>query len=285
MTAAPALIGGDSAPKVARGVDPGHWASVVHAAGYCLSQQPDTDAAYSDVEAYETAVAKCTNKELRLAVELAKGKQLAEALHAAGYRSSGGATRYQTKLASDIRRRPHVVAVERGMRRAALFRAEIDAGQVTAELARIAFSSVNHYEVDDAGRVQLAPGAPLDAVQAVSSVEVDETVTQTETATITRRKKRLKLHPKVAALAKLAETLGMVQTPGASANVGVQIIVQSGELGMQRAEPIAVLGAPAVETGSSREDDPASLDAQVVTPFGSALVLGPGHTNGEGGDE
>lgn len=48
---------------------------------------------------------------------------------------------------------------------------EITADRVLAELALCAFSSIDHYEVDDDGRVTLTAGAPRGAKRAISSVK------------------------------------------------------------------------------------------------------------------
>ncbi|HXE84699.1 MAG TPA: terminase small subunit [Gemmatimonadales bacterium] len=68
-------------------------------------------------------------------------------------------------------------------------RTRIKAHRVLEELATVALSSIDDYVIDDDGRVQLAEGAPEDAMRAVSSIKRkvktytmrDEPVTEIET--------------------------------------------------------------------------------------------------------
>ncbi len=249
-----------AAPSVAANV--GHrqaTAVAIHEAGQLLAAHPDNDGAYRDLEAYEAGVSKCTTQELRLAVELARGAQLADALIRAGYRFNSARQR-QTNAAFLITRKPHVHAVLAGLRRSAVMRAEVSVAQVRAEQARIAFSNVNHYEIDHDGSVNLKPGAPLDAVQAVSSVEIDEVETQTERGTRIRRKKKLRLWDKSSALKALAADLGMASggEPGrGDVNVHVAVVeVHGGDLGMHRTAPAEV---GTVELGDGAHDSMAPV--------------------------
>lgn len=50
-------------------------------------------------------------------------------------------------------------------------RTEITADRVLQELARLAFSDIRHYQVDDHGKVELAEDAPEDAHVAISTLE------------------------------------------------------------------------------------------------------------------
>ena len=50
-------------------------------------------------------------------------------------------------------------------------RSDITADKVLAELALLAFSSVDHYEIDDDGKVKVTAEAPKGAIRAVSSIK------------------------------------------------------------------------------------------------------------------
>ena len=50
-------------------------------------------------------------------------------------------------------------------------KAGVDAERVERELAHVAFSNINDYEIDALGNVKLADGAPRDAMRAVSSIK------------------------------------------------------------------------------------------------------------------
>jgi phage terminase small subunit len=55
-------------------------------------------------------------------------------------------------------------------------RTDITQDRVLAELALLAFSDVSHFQVNDAGHLQLAPHAPLAAMRSVSSIKRSVTV-------------------------------------------------------------------------------------------------------------
>jgi phage terminase small subunit len=61
-------------------------------------------------------------------------------------------------------------AVEAG-RRKLMVTTEITQERVLSELARLAFSDVTHYDVDEHGNVKAAEGAPKGAMRAISSIK------------------------------------------------------------------------------------------------------------------
>lgn len=92
-------------------------------------------------------------------------------------------------------------------------RTQIDADKVVTELARIAFSDVWNYEIDENGKLVLAEDAPEDATRAVAAVkEKTRFIPQDGGEPITERTVEFKLWDKNTALANLAKHLGMFDT-------------------------------------------------------------------------
>jgi len=189
---------------------------------------------------YEAACAACTERELRFAIELAKGARLADAHAAAGYRYRGS-MRARAHDAYRIRQRPNVMIVERCLRRVAIHRAEVEVADVRAELVRIAFSNIKHYVIEPGGTVGLAPDAPADAMRAVAWCDAR----CTKRKGIERISTVLRLWDKLSALRLLAEDLGIVgMREGPNAATSPCIIVE----GMPRD------GSPASEASVGWED-------------------------------
>lgn len=87
-------------------------------------------------------------------------------------------------------------------------RVEIEADTVLRELLILATSNVNHYTVDDDGRIELVDGAPENAVGAVSSVKITRTPKPGMGDEI---KTEYRLWDKNSALDKLAKHLGLYE--------------------------------------------------------------------------
>lgn len=194
-----------------------------------LAEIEDADAALGE---YEAAFSACTERELRFAIELAKGARLAAAHAAAGYRYRGS-MRARAHDAYRIRQRPHVRTVERFLRRAAIHRAEVEVADVRAEVVRIAFSNIKHYVFEPDGTVSLAPDAPVDAMRAVAWCDTR----RTKRGGIERISTVLRLWDKLSALRLLAEDLGIVRMhEGPNAAASVSIIV--GGVTRERQSPL-----------------------------------------------
>lgn len=106
-------------------------------------------------------------------------------------------------------------------------RTGIKADRVLRELARLATSNITHYEVDEKGKLRLAPGAPAEAMRAISSVKMEtRTIEREGFPVILERKIEFKLWDKNAALSTITKCLGMqtdkVEVTG---TVGVQVNV------------------------------------------------------------
>ncbi len=73
--------------------------------------------------------------------------------------------------ASELLNLPKIqLAIQRALR-ARQARTQITQDRVLEELALLAFSSVDHYEVDAVGRVAVRPEAPVGAIRAISSIK------------------------------------------------------------------------------------------------------------------
>lgn len=68
-------------------------------------------------------------------------------------------------------KKPDVLAAIAAAQTKLQVRTEITQDRVLAELALLAFSSVDHYEIDDFGKVTLAKDAPAGAIRAVASIK------------------------------------------------------------------------------------------------------------------
>ncbi len=84
----------------------------------------------------------------------------------AGYPPSSARIR-----AHELVRKSNIRTVLEQARAARAVRTQVSADRVVAELAVLGFSSVEHYEVTDDGRLTLAPDAPKHAMRAIASVK------------------------------------------------------------------------------------------------------------------
>ncbi len=91
--------------------------------------------------------------------------------------------------------------------------------RVLEELARIAFSNVDHYRVDDLGRVVLDAEAPETALSAVSSIDRKRrTITQPDGTEIEDVDVKVRLWNKNTALQDLGKHLGLFGPDGSEEN-------------------------------------------------------------------
>lgn len=133
------------------------------------------------------------------------------------------------------------------------------------ELAALACSSVEHYEVDKKGRLKIAKGAPNRAMAAVKMFKQrTRTIPQGKDATgnqlpdIVERETELRLHDKNPALHSYLEHVGAIQPKnmGVTVNVGVTAVVDltpEERLARLRALkiPATALPAPVATTDAS----------------------------------
>lgn len=101
-------------------------------------------------------------------------------------------------------------AIEAGMK-ARADRTGVTAARVLTELALIGFSDVSHYRVNpESGALELEPGAPPEAMRAVSSVKrKTRTFTDKDGGTETTHDVEIRLWDKNTALANAGRHLGM----------------------------------------------------------------------------
>ncbi len=86
---------------------------------------------------------------------------------AAGCKAGGSAK----SMGSRWLQRPDVLAAIAAAQAKRVARTEITQDRVLRELALLAFSDLDHYLIDDNGRVELAEGAPEGAMRALSSIK------------------------------------------------------------------------------------------------------------------
>jgi hypothetical protein len=83
-------------------------------------------------------------------------------------------------------------------------RCEVDADKIVRDLAAVAFSNISNYEINDEGQVQLAEGAPPEAIKAIQSVRCKKRVLD-DGSTVTETE--LRLWDKLTALTLLGKKL------------------------------------------------------------------------------
>jgi phage terminase small subunit len=105
--------------------------------------------------------------------------------------------------------KPDIVAAVAEAKAERARRTGISADRVLEEFALIGFSNVGDYVVDDAGRLVLAEGAPVEAQRALSSVKQRTRTVEMGEATVVTHEVEYKLWDKVGALTKLGQHLGL----------------------------------------------------------------------------
>lgn len=105
---------------------------------------------------------------------------------------------------------PHIAAaVERGKAQRAA-RVNVQQDEIIHELAALANSRVDHYVVDDNGNIQLAEGAPDNAMAAVKSVKRRKTIREDKAGNITIvYDVTIELHDKPGQLKLLGRHIGL----------------------------------------------------------------------------
>lgn len=252
--------------------------SVVDEAVHVLASLPDGDRVARE---FAEACNTCTPKQLRLSVAVASGLTLAEAYAAAGFSREGG-KRWREVEAGRTLRKPHVVTVLAGLKRSAVLRSEISLTQVHAELARVAFSDLAHYDVQPDGTVTVKPDAPHDATRALSGLEVDR-FTMLDGAT--RVKTRVRLHNKVAALQALAAALTPADAANALAGLPgggratIEIHVHGGDMGLARVAAAQSIPGVIVHEGATNATPATAVTSQLATPSAKSVRKGRAGTH------
>ncbi len=90
----------------------------------------------------------------------------AQAAIRAGYSPATAAS-----IASELLTNPNVAAAVDRAKAERLVRVNISADTVLAEMGALALSNVKHYKISDEGQVELADGAPSNAMAAVQSIK------------------------------------------------------------------------------------------------------------------
>jgi phage terminase small subunit len=90
---------------------------------------------------------------------------------AAAARRAGYPGRSANVRSAELLAKPHVKAEIDARIAARAVRTGIDAERVLKETEAIAFSSIDHYLVDEDGVVTVAPGAPANAMSAIQSIK------------------------------------------------------------------------------------------------------------------
>lgn len=138
----------------------------------------------------------------------------------------GGNRESASRAASRLLNRPEVAAYVQELKDARSRRTEVTADRVVLELARIAYADVRDAMSWGRGGVRWHDSDAIDDHTAAAIMEVSETVREHEnddgevTRTTTRR---MRMHPKLGALQKLAEHVGVgAGAGGVEVNVNVE---------------------------------------------------------------
>lgn len=128
---------------------------------------------------------------------------------AAAARRAGYAVGRAKQTACSLLKKPAVQALIAAGKAARSQRTQVTADRVLEELALVAFSNIDHYEVDaETGRVTLAEGAPRAAKRAISSVKYRVITTK---AGVTTRETELRLWSKDTAIGNAMKHLGLLR--------------------------------------------------------------------------
>lgn len=105
---------------------------------------------------------------------------------------------------------PHIQAAIERAQAQRLSRVKISQDDVIHEVSALALSRLDHYIVDDDGNVQLAEGAPDNAMAAIESIDRRKTIRESKDGTITvEHHVKLKLHDKPGQLKLLGRHVGL----------------------------------------------------------------------------
>jgi phage terminase small subunit len=151
-----------------------------------------------------------TDKQKRFVEEYLVDLNATQAAIRAGY-----SERTARKIGQENLTKPDIAAAIREAQEARSDRTEITQDKVLQELARIGFSDVTNYLMDDLGRLQLAEGAPDDAMRAVASVKHKKRVVpRKDNEPEVVYELEFKLWDKNTALANIGKHLGMFTDRG-----------------------------------------------------------------------
>jgi phage terminase small subunit len=118
-------------------------------------------------------------------------------------------------------------------------RTEVTADRVVTELAKIAFANMRDYSPRPGEAIDLHR-IDRDRAAAIEVITIDEAI---DPAGVLRRRTRLKLHDKLAALTSLARHLGMfVDRHGAENSIEHEVMMMTPEERLARAEEIIERG-------------------------------------------
>jgi phage terminase small subunit len=146
-----------------------------------------------------------TNRQARFVAEYLVDLNATQAAVRAGYSPRGGDVQ-GVRLLGNVR----VAAAIAAAQAARSVRTEVTQDRVLLELARLGFSDISHYEVDDAGNVTLAEGADPQAMRAVSTLKrKTRIIPQKNGGDIIEHDVEIKLWDKNTALANIGKHLGM----------------------------------------------------------------------------
>ncbi len=151
----------------------------------------------------ELAASRNGQQRCRFVDEYVITSVASEAVTTAGYK-----TRNPRQKGWELMRVPLVATAIAQKMQERMARTKVTQDRVLNELAIIAFSSLDQYDIDlVTGSVDVVPGAAEHAVRAVSSIEC--TVTKDEDGTETRHTE-IRLWDKLSALTMMAKHLGML---------------------------------------------------------------------------
>lgn len=115
------------------------------------------------------AMAPLDVKEQQFVYEFAKDHNITNAALRAGY---GNGNKPSAKVAGcRLMNDPKVLAAILVLLETRAIEANIEAARLLEEVAVVAYSSIDHYTIDDYGNVGLAPGAPHGSIRAVSKIK------------------------------------------------------------------------------------------------------------------
>lgn len=87
--------------------------------------------------------------------------------------------------ACNLLKRPRVQAALQILKAQRASRVNMTADSVLSEMAALSHSDINHYTVDDNGKIQLVEGAPSNAMSAIQSVKHRKTIKEDKDGNVT----------------------------------------------------------------------------------------------------
>jgi phage terminase small subunit len=204
----------------------------------------------------ETALTprKFTSRQSKFIREYIKGLNGVRAAKLAGY-APGGDDKVAGVEAARLLANPRVYQeVQRRITKLSE-RDEISAERVLRETRALAYSDVSHYEVDDLGKIVLAPGAPPNAMAAIQSIK--RRVTTDKDGNITREVEiklwdkpgMVKLAGRYAAIKGFSDRLEVTGKDGGPITVAAMTVEQArAEIAALEAEAEKAIEAKVIDT-------------------------------------